>query len=43
MLASLEVADLEALRDYESGHASRDGVIGAIDSVLARRTAPGRA
>ena len=42
MLASLERADLETLRDYESGHASRDGVISAIESVLARRTAAGR-
>ena len=42
MLASLEVNDLEALRDYERSHASRDGVLGAIDSVLARRAAPSR-
>jgi UDP-glucose 4-epimerase len=42
MLASLEVSDLEALRDYERSHASRDGVLGAIDSVLARRAAPSR-
>jgi len=42
MLASLERGDLEALRDYEGGHASRDGVLSAIDSVLARRAAPSR-
>jgi UDP-glucose 4-epimerase len=42
MLASLERGDLEALRDYERGHASRDGVLSAIDSVLARRPAPSR-
>jgi hypothetical protein len=42
MLASLERHDLEALRDYEGGHASRDGVLSAIDSVLARRPAPSR-
>jgi UDP-glucose 4-epimerase len=42
MLASLERGDLEALRDYERGHASRDGVLSAIDSVLARRAAPSR-
>jgi UDP-glucose 4-epimerase len=42
MLASLEQGDLEALRDYERGHASREGVIGAIESVLARRAAPSR-
>ena len=42
MLASLERADLEALRGYESGHASRDGVLSAIDSVLERRAAASR-
>jgi UDP-glucose 4-epimerase len=42
MLASLERADLEALRGYESGHASRDGVLSAIDSVLQRRAAASR-
>ena len=42
MLASLERHDLEALRDYEGGHASRDGVLSAIDSVLARRPAASR-
>jgi UDP-glucose 4-epimerase len=42
MLASLEREHLEALRDYEGGHASRDGVLSAIDSVLARRTAASR-
>jgi UDP-glucose 4-epimerase len=42
MLASLEVSDLEVLRDYERSHASRDGVLSAIESVLARRVAPSR-
>src|SRR3954463_7951111 len=42
MLASLEVSDLEALRDYERSHASREGVLSAIESVLSRRAAPSR-
>jgi UDP-glucose 4-epimerase len=42
MLASLERGDLEVLREYERGHASRDGVLSAIDSVLARRPAASR-
>jgi UDP-glucose 4-epimerase len=36
LLASLEREDLEALRDYERGHAGRESVVGAIESVLAR-------
>jgi UDP-glucose 4-epimerase len=36
LLGSLERPDLEALREYESEHARRDSVVGAIDSVLAR-------
>jgi UDP-glucose 4-epimerase len=41
-LASLDRGDLEVLRDYERGHASREGVLSAIDSVLARRAAVSR-
>jgi UDP-glucose 4-epimerase len=37
LLGSLEPGDLVALRDYERDHRARDGVLGAIDSVLARR------
>jgi hypothetical protein len=37
MLASLEQADLQMLRVYERDHANRTRVLGAIDSVLARR------
>jgi UDP-glucose 4-epimerase len=36
LLGSLEPPDLVALRDYERGHAGRQAVLGAIDSVLAR-------
>jgi UDP-glucose 4-epimerase len=42
MLASLEADDLEAIRNYEHAHAAREGVLGAIDSVLVRRAAPSR-
>jgi UDP-glucose 4-epimerase len=37
LLGSLEPDDLQALRDYESDRAGRQSVLGAIDSVLARR------
>jgi UDP-glucose 4-epimerase len=37
LLASLEHDDLETLRDYERDHANRPRVVGAIESVLARR------
>jgi UDP-glucose 4-epimerase len=36
LLGSLEPEDLEALREHERSHARRDGVLTAIDSVLAR-------
>jgi UDP-glucose 4-epimerase len=36
LLGSLERDDLVALRDYEAGHRTREPVLGAIDSVLAR-------
>ena len=36
LLGSLEPPDLAALREYESLHAGRQAVLGAIDSVLAR-------
>ena len=36
LLGSLEADDLAALRDHEREHARRDGVLAAIDSVLAR-------
>ena len=36
LLGSLERDDLAALRGYESDHRARDGVLAAIDSVLAR-------
>jgi UDP-glucose 4-epimerase len=37
LLASLELDDLETLRHYERDHANRPRVVGAIESVLARR------
>jgi UDP-glucose 4-epimerase len=37
LLASLEHEDLQILREYERDHANRTRVLGAIDSVLARR------
>jgi UDP-glucose 4-epimerase len=37
LLASLEHEDLQTLREYERDHANRTRVLGAIDSVLARR------
>ncbi len=37
LLPSLERSDLEALREYESGHRNRASVIGAIESLLARQ------
>jgi UDP-glucose 4-epimerase len=37
LLASLEHDDLRTLREYERDHANRTRVIGAIESVLARR------
>ncbi len=40
LLGSLDPADLTALRSYEEAHSSRESVIGAIDSVLARSPAP---
>jgi UDP-glucose 4-epimerase len=42
LLGSLEREDLVALRGYEAEHRARDGVLGAIDSVLARRPARAR-
>jgi UDP-glucose 4-epimerase len=36
LLGSLEADDLAALRDHERDHAQRQGVLAAIDSVLAR-------
>jgi UDP-glucose 4-epimerase len=39
LLGSLEPSDLAVLREYERAHASRESVLGAIDSVLARSTA----
>ena len=36
LLGSLEADDLAALREHERDHAQRDGVLAAIDSVLAR-------
>jgi UDP-glucose 4-epimerase len=40
LLGSLDRDDLVALREYEDAHRARAGVLGAIDSVLARRPAP---
>ena len=40
LLGSLEHEDLLALRDYERLHAGRRPVVGAIESVLARRGQP---
>jgi hypothetical protein len=40
LLGSLEPGDLVALRDYERAHAERPSVVGAIESVLARRGLP---
>ena len=37
LLDSLEDADLQALRDYESGSGARPRVLAAIDAVVARR------
>jgi hypothetical protein len=37
LLGSLEEHDLGALRDYERERRGRESVLGAIDSVLARR------
>jgi UDP-glucose 4-epimerase len=37
LLGSLERADLESLRDYERGARGREGVIQAIEAVLARQ------
>jgi hypothetical protein len=37
LLASLEHDDLRTLREYERDHANRTRVVGAIESVLARR------
>jgi UDP-glucose 4-epimerase len=39
LLGSLEGDDLAALRRYEAAHAARESVLGALDSVLARRGA----
>ena len=41
LLGSLEHADLNALRDYESSAQGRDTVLRAIDGVLARREPAG--
>ena len=40
LLASLEHEDLLALHAYERDHAGREPVVGAIESVLARRGQP---
>ncbi len=40
LLGSLEGEDLTALREYERAHRARDSVLGAIDSLLARRREP---
>ena len=40
LLGSLEADDLAALREHEREHARRDGVLAAIDSVLARAGGP---
>jgi UDP-glucose 4-epimerase len=40
MLGSLDPADLLALREYEEANRSRETILGAIDSVLARSPAP---
>jgi UDP-glucose 4-epimerase len=40
LVASLDPADLQVLHDYERRHANRAGVIGAIESVLARGGTP---
>jgi UDP-glucose 4-epimerase len=40
LLGSLERADLATLREYERAHRARESVLGAIDSVLARRQEP---
>jgi len=40
LLGSLERRDLLALRAYESDHRARESVLGAIDSLLARRPEP---
>jgi UDP-glucose 4-epimerase len=42
LLGSLEHDDLVALRDYEAEHQARQGVLGAIESVLARSGAGAR-
>ena len=42
LLGSLEHEDLLALRDYERGNAGRKPVVGAIESVLARRGSAAR-
>jgi UDP-glucose 4-epimerase len=42
LLASLERDDLVALRDYESANQRREGVLHAIESVLARQAAGAR-
>jgi UDP-glucose 4-epimerase len=42
LLGSLDRDDLLALRRYEDEHHAREGVLGAIDSVLARRPAETR-
>jgi hypothetical protein len=41
LLDSLERGDLEALREYEEGHQGRDGVLVAIESLLARPATTG--
>jgi UDP-glucose 4-epimerase len=40
LLGSLDPGDLVALREYEEANRSRDTILGAIDSVLARSPAP---
>jgi UDP-glucose 4-epimerase len=40
LLGSLDAADLAVLRAYEEANSSRESVLGAIDSVLARSPAP---
>jgi UDP-glucose 4-epimerase len=40
LLSTLDAGDLEALRRYEAGREGRDGVLRAIDALLARDRSP---
>lgn len=42
LLGSLDVSDLEALREYEANVQRRENVTTAIDAVLARRSTGSR-